>query len=199
MLIFVKTHRKFGKNHMKKTLKVLRTLALALLVSVTLWGTPWMVSPAAAQVRCDATSVPPLRDNGWVVRMNVPNLEEAMKFYGNIMDLTCNPRFFSPPFWAEFYSEKNPDTSIGLSGNPYEPFKPRTVTTQIVPDLGSACINLKQQGIPITDSQYAGLDVCLAFFKDFSGNELAYRQETWSSDPKYSCDKVIHQECYPGF
>ena len=182
---------------MKKMLKVLQTLALALLVSVTLWGTPWMVSPAAAQ-GCDTPYVPLLRKSGWVVRMNVPNLDDAMFFYGKIMDLKCNPTFFSPPFWAEFYSEENPDTSIGISANPYEPFKPGTVTTQIVPDLGSACINLKKQGIDIMDSEYAGSGVCLAFFRDFSGNELAYRQETWSSDPESSCNNVIHQECSPG-
>ncbi|NES21502.1 MAG: VOC family protein [Symploca sp. SIO3E6] len=182
-------------------LKVLQTLAIALIMSVTLWGNPWMVSPAAAQFGCDTPYVPLLRENGWVIRMNVPDQEEAMDFYGNIMGLTCNPTFFSPDFWAEFYSEDDPDTSIGLSSNPYEPFEPKTVTTQIVPDLAAACINLKQNGVPITDSEYVGFGVCLASFQDFFGNELAYRQEKWNSpqEPEFLCERIIYEECSPGF
>lgn len=184
---------------MKTLLKVFQTLVIALVISVTLLGNPWMASPAAAQ-ECNTPYVPPLRDTGFVERVNVQYLDEAMHFYGEILGLSCNPTFYAPPFWAEFYSEKDPTTSIGLSANPYEPFRPRTVETQIVPDIAQACENLKKQGIPIEESEYAGSGVCLAFFRDFDGNELAYRQEQWfGSNPEKECNYIIETECSPGF
>ncbi|NET81696.1 MAG: hypothetical protein F6J94_06920 [Moorea sp. SIO1F2] len=183
---------------MKTLLKVCQTLVITLVISVTLLGNPWMASPAAAQ--CDTPYVPLLRENGFVHRVNVPDLDEATFFYGKTLGLSCNPTFYAPPFWAEFYSKEDPKTSIGLSANPYEPFQPRTVGTLVVPDIGKACTNLKENGIPIEDSEYAGSGVCLAFFRDPYGNELAYRQEQWfDSYPKRDCYFITHTECSPGF
>ncbi len=183
---------------MKTLLKVFQTLVIALVISVTLLGNPWMASPAAAQ--CDTPYAPPPREDGFVHRVNVPDLDKATFFYGEILGLSCNPKFYEPPFWAEFYSEADPTTSIGLSANPYEPFQPRTVGTQVVPDIAAACANLKKNGVPIEESQYAGSDVCLAFFRDPYGNELAYRQEQWfGSNPEKECNYIIETECSLGF
>ncbi|MGD1701920.1 VOC family protein [Dapis sp. BLCC M229] len=184
---------------MKTLLKVFQTLVIALVISVTLLANPWMASPAAAQCYT-SDAPPPLRESGFVDRVNVQDLDEATYFYGKILGLSCNPTFYQPPFWAEFYSEEDPSTSIGLSANPYQPFEPRTVGTQIVPDIAEACRNLKDRGIPIEESGYAGSGVCLAFFRDFDGNELGYRQEKWlGSDPEKECVYITETECYLGF
>ncbi|NEQ39840.1 MAG: VOC family protein [Okeania sp. SIO3I5] len=184
---------------MKTLLKVFQTLVIALVISVTLLGNPWMASPASAQ-GCDTPYVPLLRETGFVHRVNVPDLDKAMYFYGEGLGLSCNPTFYEPPFWAEFYSEDDPATSIGLYANPYEPFEPKTVGTQIVPDIAAACANLKEKGIPIDKSEYAGSYVCLASFTDPYGNELAYRQERWfGSDPKEECLELTETVCSPGF
>jgi len=183
---------------MKTLLKVFQTLVITLVISVTLWGNPWMASPAAAQ-ECNTPYVPILRDNGFVERINVQDLGKAMYFYGEILGLSCNPTFYDPPFWAEFYSQKDPATSIGLYANPYEPFQPRTVVTQVVPNIAEACQNLKKQRIPIEYSEYAGKGVCLAFFKDFDGNELAYRQERFGPDAEKECVYITERFCSRGY
>lgn len=182
---------------MKTLFKVFQTLVITLVISVTLLGNPWMASPAEAQ-ECDTPYVPLLRENGFVERINVENLDKAMYFYGEILDLTCNPTFYAPPFWAEFYSEKDPTTSIGLYANPYEPFEPKAVEIQVVPNIAEACLNLKEKGIPIKESEYAGSGVCLAFFEDFDGNELAYRQERFGANSEKECNYITETFCSPG-
>lgn len=188
---------------MKTLLKVFQTLVIALVISVTLLGSPWMASPAAA-LECNEET--PLRENGFVHRVNVKNLDYAMEFYGEKLGLPCNAEFFTPQYWAEFNSADDSTTSIGLSANPYEAFEPRTVGTLVVDDMAYACETLKSNGIAILGNEYAAVNenhgVCLAFFKDWDGNDLAYRQEVLDSDlnpmTETECNTIINNKCQVG-
>ena len=189
---------------MKIVPRIFQSLLIALVVSVTLiLGNPQTFPPAPASDFetvdiCEAPAEVPLRrEFGWVQKVNVQDLQSALEYYQYGLGLTCNPDFYNPPFWAEVYFEWDPSTSIGLSANPDKPFEPGNVTTQIVPDLGRACRQLKDQGIPIEESRYAGSGVCLAFFSDDSGNPLAYRQETLFGEEE-QCNAMINNGCSPG-
>ena len=181
------------------------SLLIAVVVGVTLLlGTPQKTTPAPAAPDysswCDPweSEVPSRREFGWVQQINVQDLELALEYYQYGLELTCNPEFFNPPFEAEVYLEWEPSTSIRLVANPDKPVEPRQVTTQIVPDLAQACRRLKQNNIPIEESRYAGSGVCLAFFSDFSGNPLAYRQETLLDWGEELCNSMLKNECSPG-
>lgn len=94
--------------------------------------------------------------------------------------------------------------SIGLN-NKFGETKKKVVPTVIVPDIASACENLNAFGVPIKSSEYAGKGVCLAFFDDPNGNEVAYRQENWGilnaqnpdeePDIKAECLEIIEEFC----
>ncbi|MBP0018499.1 MAG: VOC family protein [Cyanobacteria bacterium SBLK] len=190
---------------MKIVPRTFLSLLIALVVSVTLLlSNPQTATAAPYSSWCDTSDeAPSRRETGWVQRINVQDLEAALEYYQYGLHLTCNPDFFNPPFWAEVYFDWDPSSSIGLSANPDKPFEPENVITQIVPDLSHACINLKNQGIPIEESRYAGSGVCLAFFSDFSGNKLAYRQEAFFVHPDFipveeQCNLILKNTCSPG-
>jgi len=183
---------------MKITIKFFQTLAIALAISFTLLSIPGMTSPAVA-FPCNEVPIQP-RTSGTVSRINVADLDQSLQFYGETLGMKCISNFSGTPFWTEFYLNDE-NASVGLYFNPYEYFEKKNVPTLIVPDLAEACYDLKSQGIPITDNSNAGESVCMAFFEDPSGNELAYRQEKWISRvaTDAQCQTILDNECALGF
>ncbi|NEN87698.1 MAG: VOC family protein [Okeania sp. SIO3H1] len=177
---------------MKTAIKFFQTLAIALAISVAFLSIPGTTSPAAAY-DCQYLPYGP-RTSGVVTRVNVEDFEASKEFYGDVLGMTCILNF-DGPYWAEFYNSVDPkaQASIGLSNQFGSPEK-RYVTSVIVPDLASACEN---PGTFITSAEYAGQGVCLAFFNDLSGNELAYRQENWGLLDAENPDEepAIAEEC----
>jgi hypothetical protein len=190
---------------MKIVPRPLQLLLIPLMVGLILvLGHPQVTPPAPASEfvtvePCEVPDeVPERRDFGWVQQINVEDLQTALEYYQYGLYLTCNPEFYNPPYSAEVYFEWEPSTSISLSANPDKPFEAQSTTIQVVPDLGHACIRLKDQGIPIEESYYAGSGVCLAFFSDDSGNRLGYRQENFFDWEEDLCNRIIKNECSPG-
>ncbi len=108
---------------MKIAIKFFQTLVIAVAISVTLLSIPGMAAPAAAQ-ECNGPAVLP-RSHGMVSRINVKDFNKSMDYYQNTLKLKCNPTFFTPPYWAEFYQPDSPEASIGI--NPSQPFESKNV------------------------------------------------------------------------
>ena len=178
---------------MKRAIKFFQTLAIALAISFTLLSIPGMTSPAAA-VDCSSHQIQP-RTSGIVTRVNVPNFGAGKKFYGDTLGMTCISNFSSSKYYAEFYLN-NQNASIGLS-NQFGDLKMRTVPTLIVEDIAKACTDLKENETPIIQNDNPGSGVCLAFFVDAGGKELAYRQEKWISsvNTDEQCQTILESEC----
>jgi len=180
---------------MKNVIKFFQTLAIALAISVAFLSIPGMTSPAVAY-DCQYLPYGP-RNSGVVTRVNVADFEASKEFYGDVLGMTCILNF-DGPYWTEFYNSFDPkaEASIGLS-HQFGSLEKRNVTTVIVPDIASACENVNAWGVPIKSSEYAGNGVCLAFFDDINGNEMAYRQENWGILQADNPDEepIIEAEC----
>lgn len=119
-----------------------------------------------------------------IARVNVPWLEEAIKWYENTLDLKNDERFYVEDTWAQLYCPGLKGFAVGLSQGTPTPGA-GTVTTFVVNSIEDACEDLKEKGVvvgPITD---AGKGVQLASFYDPFGNNMTLRENS-KDQPKPS-------------
>lgn len=119
---------------------------------------------------------------GIVARVNVPYLEESVRWYEEKLGLKNDPRFYVSGVWAQLNFPGIKDAALGWSVGIPTPTESNVVTI-VVSNIRSAQERLMELEVNIGDIEEVGKGVKLAYFTDLVGNRLALRENS-SEHPK---------------
>jgi glyoxylase I family protein len=118
---------------------------------------------------------------GFVVKLDVSNLQVSAGFYEKGLGLVHDPRFDTDT-WIQFNLPGLKQEAIGLSASGGASTG-GTTPTFVVNDINAAKKSLLQNDVEVGPIQDVGLGVQMAYFQDADGNPLALRQNP-SSQPR---------------
>ncbi len=118
-----------------------------------------------------------VNEYGVIARVNVPWLDEAIKWYEDTFDLQNDERFYVKDVWAQLNCPGHSGFAIGLSKGTPTPGE-GSVITFVVNHIKDAREDLQAKGVVVGPIIDEGKGVKLAFFYDPFGNNMAIRQNS---------------------
>lgn len=112
-----------------------------------------------------------------IARVNVPWLEEAIKWYENVFDLENDEKYYVEDVWAQLNCPGHRGFSIGLCKGTPTPGN-GSVITLVVKNIEEAREDLLGNDVVVGPIIKEGKGVKLAYFYDPFGNNMAIRQNS---------------------
>jgi predicted enzyme related to lactoylglutathione lyase len=114
---------------------------------------------------------------GIITRVNVPYLEESVRWYEEKLGLKNDRRFYVSGVWAQLNFPGIKNTALGLSVGTPTPTESNVVTI-VVSNIRRAQERLRELEVNIGEIEEVGKGVRLAYFTDLVGNRLALRENS---------------------
>jgi predicted enzyme related to lactoylglutathione lyase len=110
-----------------------------------------------------------------IVKIEVPDVEQAADWYTKHLGFEVEPSFQTPN-WVQLSSPPFPNIVFGLSSPPNNPGSGGECTTFVISDIEGAREALVARGVQVGPIENVGDGVQLAFFDDPYTNRWGLRQ-----------------------